>query len=45
MTVKPRVNIYVDGFNFYHGCVRGTPYRWLDLGVFFRTIFSNYTIN
>ena len=45
MTTKPRVNIYVDGFNFYYGCLRGTPYRWLDLGAFFRTIFPNYTIN
>lgn len=42
---KPRANIYVDGFNFYYGCIRGTPYRWLDLGLFFRTIFPNYEIN
>jgi len=24
--------VYVDGFNFYYGCVKGTPWRWLDLG-------------
>lgn len=24
------VNVYVDGFNFYYGAARGTPYRWLD---------------
>jgi len=23
-------NVYVDGFNFYYRCVRGTPYKWLD---------------
>jgi hypothetical protein len=23
--------IYVDGFNFYYGAVRGTAYKWLDL--------------
>ena len=27
-----RVNVYIDGFNFYYGVARGTPYRWLDLG-------------
>ncbi len=26
-----RTNVYVDAFNLYYGCVRGTPYRWLDL--------------
>ena len=27
-----RVNFYVDGFNLYYGALRGSPYRWLDLG-------------
>jgi NYN domain-containing protein len=22
--------VYVDGFNFYFGCVKGTPYKWLN---------------
>lgn len=26
-----RTRIYVDGYNFYYGCLRGTPYKWLDL--------------
>ncbi len=26
-----RVNVYVDGFNLYYGCLRGTPFKWLDL--------------
>ncbi len=25
-----RVNVYIDGFNFYHGSIEGTRYRWLD---------------
>ena len=25
-----RVNVYIDGFNFYYGVVRNTPYKWLD---------------
>jgi len=24
-------NVYVDGFNLYYGCLKGTPYKWLDL--------------
>jgi len=24
--------VYVDAFNLYYGSVRGTPYRWLNLG-------------
>lgn len=23
--------IYVDGYNFYYGCLKGTPYKWVDL--------------
>ena len=23
--------VYVDGFNFYYGAVKGTPYKWLDI--------------
>lgn len=26
--------VYVDGFNLYYGCLKGTSYRWLDLGAF-----------
>jgi len=29
-----RTNVYVDGFNLYYGCLKGTPYRWLDLDAF-----------
>lgn len=25
-------NIYIDGFNLYHGAVKNTPYKWLDIG-------------
>jgi len=23
-------NVYIDGFNLYHGCLQYTPYRWLN---------------
>lgn len=26
-----RTIAYVDGFNLYYGCLKGTPYKWLDL--------------
>jgi uncharacterized LabA/DUF88 family protein len=26
-----RTHIYIDGFNLYYGCLKGTAYRWLDL--------------
>ncbi|ALE01104.1 6-hydroxy-3-succinoylpyridine 3-monooxygenase [Pseudomonas syringae] len=26
-----RTRIYIDGYNFYYGCLRRTPYKWLDL--------------
>ncbi len=27
-----RTTVYVDGFNLYYLALRGTPFRWLDLG-------------
>ncbi|MBU2549939.1 MAG: NYN domain-containing protein [Proteobacteria bacterium] len=29
--------IYIDGFNFYYGAVKDSPYKWLD----FKQLFSN----
>jgi len=26
-----RTYVYVDSFNLYYGCLKGTPYKWLDL--------------
>lgn len=26
-----RTIVYIDGFNLYYGCLRGTPYKWLDV--------------
>ncbi len=26
-----RTNFYIDAFNLYYGCVKGTPYKWLNL--------------
>ena len=27
---RPRTTVYIDGFNFYYGAVKGTQYKWLD---------------
>ncbi len=27
-----KTNVYVDGFNLYYGAVKGTSFKWLDLG-------------
>jgi uncharacterized LabA/DUF88 family protein len=32
------VNVYVDAFNLYYGCLKGTPYRWLDLDALCRRL-------
>ena len=29
-----RTIVYIDGFNLYYGCLKGTPCRWLDLQAF-----------
>jgi len=31
MTPKLKTSVYVDGFNLCYGCIRGTPFRWLDI--------------
>ena len=38
-------NVYVDGFNLYYGCLRGTPYKWLDLDALCRRLFPRDRIN
>jgi uncharacterized LabA/DUF88 family protein len=40
-----RTNLYVDAFNLYYGCLKGTPYRWLDLAALCRRLLPNDEIN
>lgn len=30
-----RTRVYVDGYNLYYGCLKGTPYKWLDIQILF----------
>lgn len=38
-------NVYIDGFNLYYGCLKGTPYRWLDLASLCRKLLPHDHIN
>jgi uncharacterized LabA/DUF88 family protein len=35
-----RTIVYVDGFNFYYGAVRGTRWKWLDPVALFRNVLG-----
>ena len=35
-----RTNAYIDGFNLYYGAIKGTPFKWLDLGVLIRLVLG-----
>ena len=35
-----RTIVYVDGFNFYYGEVRGTPWKWLDPPALFQKLLG-----
>lgn len=37
-TLAKRSIIYIDGFNFYYGAVKGTPHKWLDLQKYFKLL-------
>ena len=37
-TLTKRSIVYIDGFNFYYGAVKGTPYKWLDLQKYFELL-------
>ena len=37
-----KTNVYIDGFNFYYGCIKKTPYRWLDLSLFCRRLLPRH---
>ena len=39
-----RTNVYIDGLNLYYRALRGTPYRWLDIGKLARLLLSRHDI-
>jgi len=40
VSVPLRTRVYIDGYNLYYGCLKGTPYKWLDL----ITLFDRYIL-
>lgn len=39
-----RTFVYIDGFNFYYGAVKGTPYRWLNIAQMCRLLLPQNDI-
>lgn len=43
--MKPKVNVYIDGFNLYFGALKNKPdVKWLDLRKFASQLFPNAQI-
>ena len=40
-----KINIYIDGFNFYYGAVKDTPHKWLNLREFCEQSLRGHTIH
>jgi uncharacterized LabA/DUF88 family protein len=40
----PQGCLYVDGFNFYFGAIRATPYRWLDFSKLAEALLPEHEI-
>ena len=39
--ISIRTYIYIDGFNFYYGAVKDTPYKWLDFKKLFEYLLDS----
>ena len=37
--IPMKTNVYIDGFNLYYGCLKGTTHKWLDLALFCQASF------
>lgn len=37
-----RTVVYIDGFNLYYRCLKGTPYKWLDVAGLCRRVLSGH---
>ena len=40
-----KLNVYVDAFNLYYGCLMGTSFKWLDLLALSQASFPAHQIN
>ena len=39
-----RTNVYIDGFNLYYGCLKGSPHKWLNLEKLFDALLPENTV-
>lgn len=39
-----KTNVYVDGFNLYYGCLKGTPHKWLNIRALCELLFPRNNI-
>jgi uncharacterized LabA/DUF88 family protein len=42
MDAQYRTVVYVDGFNFYYGQLKGTPWKWLNLEPLFHHVLGKH---
>lgn len=40
-----KTRIYVDGYNFYNGCLKRSEYKWVDLLALFKTILPTIMVS
>ena len=40
-----RTNVYIDGFNLFYGCLKGSPYKWLNIEALCRRLLPKDQIN
>ena len=40
-----RTNVYIDAFNLYYGCIRGTSNGWLDIAALCRVMLPRDSIH
>jgi uncharacterized LabA/DUF88 family protein len=40
-----RIYVYVDGFNLYYGCLKNSPYKWLDIKKLSELLFPRHEIS
>jgi uncharacterized LabA/DUF88 family protein len=42
MSIKTKTIVYIDGFNFYYGSLKSTPYKWLNIQSLFCDVFKKH---
>ncbi len=40
-----RTNVYIDAFNLYYGCLKGTTFKWLDIEALCRRLLPRNELN